>query len=100
MEHIVIYVTGFASLGLFGATWVLVGVTAHHVRSATKMAAAAERLAEVIETSTLVSAIAALPAANTTAFPDTIRSVIHELKTRRESAQQRADQEMQGPGRG
>lgn len=49
MEQIVTYVTCFAAVGLFFATCALVWVTIHHARSAERMAAAADRLGEIVE---------------------------------------------------
>jgi hypothetical protein len=70
MDQIVSYVTCFAAVGLFFATCGLVWVTIHHAHSAEKMAAATDRLgeildrqavalADVVELHALVSALAA-----------------------------------------
>jgi hypothetical protein len=49
MDQFVAYVTCIAAVGLFFATCALVWVTFHHAHSAEKMAAAADRLGEILD---------------------------------------------------
>jgi len=49
VDQLVNYVTCVAAVGLFIATCALVWVTIHHAHSAEKMAAAADRLGEILD---------------------------------------------------
>lgn len=96
MEQIVNYVTCFAAVGLFIATCALVWVTVHHARSAERMAAATDRLGEILnrqanaladvaELNALVSAMGALHVnmSGGGAHKQDLERMINELDQRR-----------------
>jgi hypothetical protein len=112
VDQIVNYVTCIAAVGLVIATCALVWVTVHHARSAERMAAAADRLGEmldretekmaaaadrlgeivdrqakelveVVELSTLVSGLTSAYVASTSGYHNRLMEIIRELEQRR-----------------
>ena len=92
-------VTCIAAGALAFVTWQLVRVTRHHAQYAEKMAAAADRLGEILDSQakaltgvtelhTLVNAMAALPMTVQPNF-DRMVGIIEELNQRRTAARQK-----------